>query len=92
MAQVLLILLHSMKWLKEQGIDLGEKNSNSWTSLHHALRNGQLELVKWLKAQGADIREKTRYGFYAMDLASQNEYSDPVRWLQEQGATTGAFN
>lgn len=69
---------------------MGEKDSNGWTPLHHALRNGQLEVVKWLKEQGADICEKARYGSSAMDLASQNGHSDLVRWLQEQGATTGA--
>lgn len=78
------------KWLKEQGVDVGEKDSNGWTPLHHALRNGQLEVVKWLKEQGADICEKTKYGSSAMDLASQNGHSDLIRWLQEHGATTGA--
>jgi len=54
---------------------VGEKDSNGWTPLHHALRNGQLEVVKWLKEQGADICQKTKYGSSAMDLASQNGHS-----------------
>ncbi len=61
-------------------------------ALHHAIIEGDFELVKELLAQGADINEQNRYGNTPLHLAALYGQTNIVRYLIKHGANIYLIN
>ena len=72
---------NSTEYLIEQG--LVTANDNDTKALHHACKEGRLEIVKCLYEAGADIHAGNEY---VLRLASQNGHFEVVKFLIEKGA------
>ena len=60
------------------------------TSLHHASREGHIEVARFLVECGADARAQDNYGTTPLHLASEGGHLDIVRFLIERGADVRA--
>ncbi len=63
-----------------------ERYARSDTALHHATRNGDLEIVKQLVSSGADVNAIADQGHFPLYCAAGHGHVDTTRYLVENGA------
>ena len=67
-------------------------DSNGWTVLHAASRNGHLGVVKLLLRRGADVDVLDKDGRSAAELASGNDQADVAKFISEYKANPNTRN
>ncbi|HPF16804.1 MAG TPA: ankyrin repeat domain-containing protein [Thermotogota bacterium] len=85
------------KYLIEQGAQLAHQDSDGFTALHYAAKNGHLEVVKMLVERGADLNvypDESKFYRGETPLNSACSYSNAndknlevVQYLVEKGAS-----
>ena len=63
-----------------------ERYARGDTALHHATRNGDLEIVKQLVNKGADVNVVADQGHFPLYCAAGHGHVETTRYLVEQGA------
>ena len=63
-----------------------ERYARSDTALHHATRNGDLEIVEQLVGAGADVNGTTDNGHFPLYCAAGHGHVETTRYLVENGA------
>ena len=66
------------------------KDTNGWTPLHVAAREGYLDVAKLLLANKADVNAKINNGVTPLYLAAQKGYKDVAELLLANGADVNA--
>lgn len=67
------------------GVNPDLTQSNRWTVLHIAARNGHLNMAKLLVAQGAQINAKAADGSTPLDMAIASRHQSLERFLASRG-------
>lgn len=67
------------------GVNPDITQSNRWTVLHIAARNGHLNMAKLLVAQGAQINAKAADGSTPLDMAIASRHQSLERFLASRG-------
>jgi len=67
-----------------------ERYARGDTALHHATRNGDLEVVKQLVTQGADVDAMSDNNHFPLYCAAGHGHVETVRFLIEQGVDVNA--
>jgi hypothetical protein len=67
------------------GVNPDLTQSNRWTVLHIAARNGHLNMAKLLVAQGAQINAKAADGSTPLDMAIASRHQSLQRFLASRG-------
>ena len=73
-------MLHANPWLAHERYARGD------TALHHACRNGDLEIVMHLIAHGAGINDSSDNGHFPLYCAAGHGHAETTRFLLESGA------
>ncbi|KAL1869585.1 hypothetical protein Daus18300_005439 [Diaporthe australafricana] len=69
----------------DHSLDLDLPDSDGWTPLHHACRNGaNFEVVEALVARGADVLKTTKDGWTAESLAVFHDAGDIANYIRAQ--------
>ena len=63
-----------------------ERYAHGDTALHHATRNGDLEIVEQLVGAGADVNGTTENGHFPLYCAAGHGHVETTRYLVENGA------
>ena len=63
-----------------------ERYARGDTALHHAARNGDLEIVKQLVSYGADVDAMSDHGHFPLYCAAGHGHVETTRYLVEKGA------
>ena len=63
-----------------------ERYARGDTALHHACRNGDLEIVKQLVSSGADVNAVANQGHFPLYCAAGHGHVETTRYLVEEGA------
>ena len=63
-----------------------ERYAHGDTALHHATRNGDLEIVEQLVGAGADVNGTTENGHFPLYCAAGHGHVETTRYLIENGA------
>ena len=63
-----------------------ERYARGDTALHHATRNGDLEIVEQLVGAGADVNGTTGNGHFPLYCAAGHGHVETTRYLAENGA------
>ena len=63
-----------------------ERYARGDTALHHATRNGDLEIVKQLVSSGADVNAMADHGHFPLYCAAGHGHVETTRYLVENGA------
>ena len=63
-----------------------ERYARGDTALHHATRNGDLEIVEQLVGAGADVNGTTDNGHFPLYCAAGHGHVETTRYLAENGA------
>ena len=63
-----------------------ERYARGDTALHHATRNGDLEIVKQLVSSGADVNATANQGHFPLYCAAGHAHVETTRYLVEKGA------
>ena len=63
-----------------------ERYAHGDTALHHATRNGDLEIVEQLVSAGADVNGTTDNGHFPLYCAAGHGHVETTRYLIENGA------
>ena len=63
-----------------------ERYARGDTALHHATRNGDLEIVEQLVGDGADVNGTTDNGHFPLYCAAGHGHVETTRYLVENGA------
>ena len=63
-----------------------ERYARGDTALHHATRNGDLEIVKQLVSNGADVNAIANQGHFPLYCAAGHGHVETTRYLVENGA------
>ena len=79
-----------MSHLLEQGANVTAKDGDSWTALHHASFNGNLDMIKLLMEYKTDISAKDIDNWNSLHLASQKGHFHISKLLIEHGADVEA--
>jgi ankyrin repeat protein len=58
----------------------------SWTALHYAAINGDVELVKYLIKYGANVNKATGDGSTPLYLAQLGKHEEIIKLLKNAGA------
>jgi len=66
------------RYLLEQGADRDKIDIEGNTPLHHAVRNGHLEITKLLMVYGADLNARNNVGQLPIDVDPDEEEVDPA--------------
>ena len=67
-----------------------ERYARGDTALHHAARNGDLEIVEQLVSCGADPNAMSDHGHFPLYCAAGHGHLETTRYLLENGADVGA--
>lgn len=67
-----------------------ERYARGDTALHHAARNGDLEIVEQLVSRGADPNAMSDHGHFPLYCAAGHGHVETSRYLMENGADLGA--
>ena len=67
-----------------------ERYARGDTALHHAARNGDLEIVEQLVSCGADPNAMSDHGHFPLYCAAGHGHVETARYLVENGADLGA--
>ena len=63
-----------------------ERYARGDTALHHAARNGDLEIVEQLVSHGADPNAMSDHGHFPLYCAAGHGHVETTRYLVESGA------
>ncbi len=63
-----------------------ERYARGDTALHHAARNGDLEIVRQLVSSGADVNATTDHNHFPLYCAAGHGHVETTRYLVENGA------
>ena len=63
-----------------------ERYARGDTALHHATRNGDLEIVKQLVSSGADVNAVADQGHFPLYCAAGHGHAETTQYLVENGA------
>ncbi|MYK19903.1 hypothetical protein F4055_17340 [Candidatus Poribacteria bacterium] len=63
-----------------------ERYARGDTALHHATRNGDLEIVEQLVSSGADVNVTSEHGHFPLYCAAGHGHVETTRYLVEYGA------
>jgi len=63
-----------------------ERYARGDTALHHATRNGNLEIVEQLVGSGADVNLMTDHGHFPLYCAAGHGHVETTQYLVEHGA------
>ncbi|EAS06627.2 ankyrin domain protein (macronuclear) [Tetrahymena thermophila SB210] len=66
--------------------DVNITDSNGWTPLHYACKNGDLETVKYLLSQNADVYKFSSKGYQPIHVAALHNRPDVIQYLLENKA------
>lgn len=72
--------------LRDNSALVEERYARGDTALHHATRNGDLEIVKQLVSSGADVNAIADQGHFALYCAAGHGHVETTRYLVEKGA------
>ena len=75
-----------------QIVSCSKKNTELFTRLYEASREGNTSDVKLLLKANADVNAKTKYGSTPLMVASQEGYASVVQLLLEANADVNAKN
>ena len=67
-----------------------ERYARGDTALHHAARNGDLEIVEQLVSCGADLSAVSDHGHFPLYCAAGHGHIETTRYLVDNGADLGA--
>ena len=67
-----------------------ERYARGDTALHHAARNGDIEIVEQLVFCGADVNARSDHGHFPLYCAAGHGHLETTRYLMENGADLGA--
>lgn len=73
-------MLRGNPWLAHERYARGD------TALHHACRNGNLDVVVRLAAHGADVNARSDNGHFPLYCAAGHGHAETTRFLLESGA------
>lgn len=73
-------MLHANGWLAHERYARGD------TALHHACRNGDLDVVIHLVAHGADVNARSDNGHFPLYCAAGHGHAETTRYVLERGA------
>lgn len=63
-----------------------EQYARGDTALHHAARNGDLEIVRQLVRNGADVNAMADHGHFPLYCAAGHGHVETTRYLVQRGA------
>ncbi|MCE2416155.1 ankyrin repeat domain-containing protein [Candidatus Poribacteria bacterium] len=63
-----------------------ERYARGDTALHHATRNGDLEIVEQLVGSGADVNVTSDHGHFPLYCAAGHGHVETTQYLVEHGA------
>ena len=72
--------------LRDNSALVQERYARGDTALHHATRNGDLEIVKQLVSRGADVNAMADQGHFPLYCAAGHGHVETTRYLVEKGA------
>lgn len=72
--------------LRDNSALVQERYARGDTALHHAARNGDLEIVKQLVSKGADVNVIADQGHFPLYCAAGHGHVETTRYLVENGA------
>ena len=72
--------------LRDNSALVQERYARGDTALHHATRNGDLEIVKQLVSKGADVNAIADQGHFPLYCAAGHGHVETTRYLVENGA------
>ena len=72
--------------LRDNSALVEERYARGDTALHHATRNGDLEIVKQLVSSGADVNATTDNNHFPLYCAAGHGHVETTRYLVENGA------
>ena len=72
--------------LRDNSTLVKERYARGDTALHHACRNGDLEIVKQLVSSGADVNAVADQGHFPLYCAAGHGHVETTRYLVENGA------
>ena len=70
--------------------DVEAKDSNGMTALHHAARNGHIEVVRLLLDSGATVDAREQVGITPLSLAASRGHAVVIQLLSERGGDVNA--
>ena len=77
-------------WMKTKGGNINEINAKigefGETLMHHAAKEGRVDVLAWLKERGASVNAKGEFGETPMHRAAAEGQVEVMKWLEEQGA------
>ena len=76
--------------LRENAELTQERYARGDTALHHAARNGDLEIVQQLVSRGADPNAMSDHAHFPLYCAAGHGHVETTRYLLENGADLGA--
>ncbi|MFZ2492788.1 MAG: ankyrin repeat domain-containing protein, partial [Thermoanaerobaculia bacterium] len=71
--------------LLSRGLDVNQRDGNSWTPLHFAADLGRREALELLLSKGADPRVRTVMGQSAWNIAAENGDQETMAFLAAKG-------
>ena len=72
--------------LRDDSVLVEERYARGDTALHHATRNGDLEIVKQLVSSGADVDAMADQGHFPLYCAAGHGHVETTEYLVENGA------
>ena len=67
-----------------------ERYARGDTALHHAARNGDIEIVELLVSRGADVNARSDHGHFPLYCAAGHGHLETTRYLVQNSADLGA--
>ncbi len=67
-----------------------ERYARGDTALHHAARNGDIEIVEQLVSRGADVNARSDHGHFPLYCAAGHGHLETTRYLVQNSADLGA--
>ena len=74
--------------LVTQNLSINAIRRPGWSALHHACKNGNLEIVKLLLKYGADINLRSQDDFYPLEISTSRGHFELSMFLIENGAVS----
>ncbi|EGR33877.1 hypothetical protein IMG5_033560 [Ichthyophthirius multifiliis] len=71
--------------------DINITDSNGWTSLHHASKNGDLATVQYLISEKSDINKFSNKGYQPIHIAAMYNHPDVLQFLLDNNANIQAL-
>lgn len=75
-----------LKTVVKCGADIDSTDSDGWTALHYACKEGHIDLVSTLLRNGASLNIFSNHGYYPLHVAAMENHMDIINLLVEKGA------